>query len=391
MWRAPFTGRMTDLVFTFSYVSWQAASERGWFMPEDRLARALVTEPRIDRLLISDLMRSMPAKLARDVVARVRGVTAPFPSGPSRRLLRPVRLRRDYPTSIEGVESACAVYDRRLERAAREMGMREPAVITGNPLMAGFAALKWAGSVTFYAHDDWLAYPLHRRWWPAYEESFARVRGAGRRVCAVSSAAMERINPSGPAIVIPNGIDPHEWIAPSGHAPSWADDLRRPLLVYVGSLDERIDVPALSSLARDMPEATLLLVGPLLDADHLEPLRGIENVEIRGSLGRGAVAALIRSADVGLVPHVSSPLTRAMSPLKLYEYLAGGLPVVAADLPPMHGVAADVQLVHPGGDYAAAVRVALRSGRSSEQQRESFIELNSWSRRIEQLLDLALA
>lgn len=161
--------------------------------------------------------------------------------------------------------------------------------------------------------------------------------------------------------------------------------------MYVGSLDERIDVGALGSLAREMPQATVLLVGPLLDGDHLEPLRGLQNVEIREPLGRDAVAALIRTADVGLIPHVSSPLTRAMSPLKLYEYLAGGLPVVAADLPPVHGVGADVGMVEPGGDYAPAVREALRRGRASERQRETFIESNSWSRRIELLLDLALA
>ncbi len=382
---------MSDLVFTFSYVSWQAASDRGWFMPEDRLARALVSEARIERLLVSDLMRSLPAKLARDLSTRARGERAAFPSSPARRLLQPVRLRRDYPTSVAGVESACASYDRRLERAAREMGMTEPAVITGNPLMAGFAPFEWARSVTFYAHDDWLAYPLHRRWWPVYEESFARVRAAERRVCAVSSAAMERINPAGPAVVIPNGIDPVEWVGPPGAAPSWAADLTKPVLLYVGSLDERIDVPALVSLAREMPQATLLLVGPLLDGEHLQPLRALENVEIREPIGRDSVAALIRSADVGLIPHVSSPLTRAMSPLKLYEYLAGGLPVAAADLPPVHGVGAGVQLVEPGGDYAPAVREALRSGRASEEQREAFITSNSWSRRIEQILDLALA
>jgi teichuronic acid biosynthesis glycosyltransferase TuaH len=382
---------MQDLVFTFSYVSWQAAAARGWFATEDRLARALVSESRIDRLLVSDLVRSLPAKLARDAVARARGSAVPFSSDASRRLMRPTRLRRDYPTSISGVERACARYDRQLERAARAMGLREPAVITVNPLMAGFATFRWAGPVTFFAHDDWLAYPLHRRWWPAYAESFARVRASGRRVSAVSEAAMERIDPSGPAAVIPNGIDPQEWRGPCAPAPDWARGLGRPLLLYVGSLDERIDVAAVAALAGGLPEATLLLVGPLLDPDHLAPLSEFGNVEFREPLDRSAVAALIRSADVGLIPHVSSPLTRAMSPLKLYEYLAGGLPVVAADLPPVRGVGAGVQLVNPGGDYAPPVRRALQEGHAPEARREAFIASNSWETRIEQVLDLALA
>jgi len=382
---------MADVVFTFSYVSWEAAAARGWFSPEDRLASALLSEPRVARLLVSDLMRSLPAKLLRDALARVRGDAHPFPGDDRHRLLRPVRLRREYPTSIEGVQRACARYDRLLERAAGRMGMRSPAVITANPLMAGFAAFAWAGPVTFLAIDDWLAYPPHRRWWPAYEESFARLRAGGRRVAAVSPAALARIDPSGPAAVIPNGVDPQEWAGGGAGAPPWADGLARPLLLYVGSLDRRIDVEAVAALAREFSEGTVLLVGPLLDPGHLAPLRAIANVQIREPLGRGPVTALIRSADVGLIPHVSSPLTRAMSPLKLYEYLAAGLPVVASDLPPLHGVAPDVRLVEPGGDHAAAVHDALAAGPAQEPARQAFLAENSWSRRIEQLLEVALS
>src|ERR1700727_1886892 len=144
-----------DVVFTYSYVSWQAAAERGWFMPEDRLAKALVSHERIGRLLVSDLMRSLPAKLLRDGIGAVRRDRFPFPSGPTRQLLRPVRLRREYPASIAAATRACAAYDRALERRAKRMGMREPLLITANPLMAGLAEFAWAGSVTFFAHDDW--------------------------------------------------------------------------------------------------------------------------------------------------------------------------------------------------------------------------------------------
>lgn len=379
-----------DVVFTFSYVSWQAAAQRGWFMPEDRLARALVSHERVGRLLVSDLMRSLPAKLLRDLASRRAGRGVAFPTSASTQLMRPVRLRRDYPTAIASVERACAAYDRALERRARRMGLDKPTVITANPLMAGFAKFDWAGPVTFFATDDWLAYPLHRRWWPAYEESFARVRARGRRVCAVTPAALERIAPTGPCMVVPNGLDPEEWRGAPVAPPDWAVNARRPLLVYVGSLDSRLDVSALLTLARELPEATIALVGPLLDGRHLDPLRMAANVEIHPPLGREEITGLVRAADAGLIPHVSSPLTRAMSPLKLYEYLAAGLPVVATDLPPVRGVHANTVLVPAGGDYAAAARRALALGHSGEPAREAFITANSWRARQDALLDLAL-
>ncbi len=387
----PAPSRGGDVVFTFSYVSWQAAAQRGWFMPEDRLAAALASDPRVGRVLIADMMRSLPVRLLRDAACAVSRRAHPFPGSDSAQLLRPVRLRREYPASPRAVERAVRRYEHAIERHAARMGMRHPTVITANPLLAGFGRFGWAGPVTFFATDDWLAYEPHRRWWRAYEESFRRVHETGRRVCAVSPAALERINPTGPALVVPNGLDPAEWQGVPAAPPAWSATSGRPLLLYVGSLDDRLDVAALSELARAMPSATVALVGPLLDAAHLRPLSALANVEIHPPLGRPQIAALIRVADAGLIPHVSSPLTRAMSPLKLYEYLAGGLPVVAADLPGVRGVHNGVVLVRPGTSYLEATRAALARGRATERERLAFIEANSWRARQETLLDLALA
>jgi glycosyltransferase involved in cell wall biosynthesis len=380
-----------DVVFTFSFVTWQAAARRGWFMPEDRLARALVSHHRVRRVLVCDLMRSLPIKLARDLLTPAHE-RVDFPTGERARLVQPVRLRRRDPTSLGGVRRMAAAYDRVLARAVARGGLREPAVITAHPLLAGFAECAWARAVTYYAIDDWGAHPSLRRWWPAYRESFAAVRVRRRRVAAVSRTLLDRLAPTGPGIVIPNGLLASEWIG-DPTPPAWQRDLLRPLLLYVGTLDARLDVGALVAIARARPEATVVLVGALADAQHLAPLRAEPNVEIHSQLSRAAVTGLIRVADVGLIPHVRSPLTEAMSPLKLYEYLAGGLPVVAVDLPPLRGVDPRVLLVGGGaGDgYQAAVDAALALGPAPENERLTFVQTNSWDARHERLLDLALA
>ena len=380
-------GADRDVVFTFSYVTWQAAARRGWFMPEDRLARALVSHGRVRRVLVCDLMRSLPVKLVRDLATR--GGEA-FPAGERARLLQPVRLRRHDPTSLGGVQRAAAAYERALSNEVRRMGLVDPVVITAHPMLAGFLECPWARALTFYATDDWSAYPAHRRWWPAYRESFARVARSGRRVAAVSAPVLERLAPTGPNAVIPNGLEPAEWIG-DPVPPGWLGGLRRPLLLYAGSLDARLDVVGLVEIARALPHATILLVGPLCDPQHLLPLRAVPNIEIRPALSRAAVTGLIRVADVGLIPHVRSPLTEAMSPLKLYEYLAGGLPVVAANLRPVRGVDPRVTLVDDGAAYPDAVRAALELGRAAEDERLTFVQTNSWSARHDRLLDLALA
>lgn len=380
-----------DVVFVFSYVTWQAAARRGWFMPEDRLARALVTHPRVRRVLVCEHMRSLPIRLARDLAELPLGrERTEFPASERAQLLRPARLRRRDPVSLRGVARMAGAWDRALARAVTRMGMREPVAIVNHPLLAGFGELRWARAVTFYASDDWAAYPPHRRWWPAYQESFAALRVRRRRVVSVSQTLRERLAPTGPSAVVPNGLEPSEWIG-DPTPPAWQRDMLRPLLLYVGSLDARLDVPGVAAIARALPQATVVLAGPLLDPAHLSPLRAEPNVEIHPALPRAAVAGLIRVADVGLIPHVRSALTEAMSPLKLYEYLAGGLPVVGADLAPLRGVDPRVLLVGDSAGYPAAIGRALALGPAPEDERLTFVQTNSWAARHERLLDLALA
>ncbi len=95
----------------------------------------------------------------------------------------------------------------------------------------------------------------------------------------------------------------------------------------------------------------MVLVGALADPAHLEPLRALPNVHLRPPVPRAEIAALIAAADACLVPHVRTQADVAMSPLKLYEYVAAGRPVAAVDLPPMRGISPRVVLVGEGGDY----------------------------------------
>ena len=299
--------------------------------------RSLILSDRIGRLLICNHARSLPIKLIRDLTGSDR---APFPSDERTSLIQPVRLRRLDPSSIRGVTREFASYDRAIERAARRHGLRNPVVITGHPLVAGFAPLRWARSVTWYAIDDWSEHPAYSRWRDAYLESYKRVRERGVRVATVSSALLQRLDPTGPGAVVPNGLEPAEWEGPAGSV-DWVRGVVRPLLVYVGALDSRLDIGWLRELARNQPSATIALVGPLIEPAHFEPLHECRNVRLLPPVGRPELTAIVRAADAGLLPHVVSRLTEAMSPLKLLEYLAAGLPVAATDLSPIR------ELAHP--------------------------------------------
>jgi glycosyltransferase involved in cell wall biosynthesis len=384
--RASKDGARSDVICALAAVTWADTRRRRVF-PSDRFTQALLEEPKVGRVLIADPYRSLPIRFARAVVGQS---FERFPETSEHSLHQPMRLRRVDPRGTKVLERSYRAYDRRLRGAATRAGLERPTVITMNPLLAGFAPLRWAHSVTFYAEDDWSVAACFGRWRAGIEEAYRRIRVNRVRVCAVSEPIIDRIAPEGPCAVVPNGIEPQEWLTPR-KAPDWFVGLRRPRILYLGTLDDRIDVASVTGAAERFPDGTVALVGRLADPGRFSALLNLPNVHLYEHVSRSDLLGLTRAADVGIVPHVRSPLTETMSPLKLYEYLAAGLPVSAIDLPPISAVDPGIVLVPQGGDFGASVAAALEHGRTAEEKRLAFIAANAWQRRHNDVLRLALA
>jgi len=269
------------------------------------------------------------------------------------------------------------------------LGLERPAVITTNPYFAAFAPFEWASSVTYYAWDDWSALASLERWWGDLETAYRAMAARGTRICAVSQTLLDRIAPTGPGVVVPNGIVASEW-QPPWDSPAWFKALPGPRLLYVGALHERLNTDIVRDIAKSFPNASIAFVGPVINAEVVKKLENISNIHIHPPLPHAAVAGLMHSADVCLMPHHRNALTESMSPLKVYEYCATGRPVVATDLPPVRNVHRNVHLVPDGASFAGAIERALAAGPMSEDERRAFVEQNSWRGRHEEILDFAL-
>jgi glycosyltransferase involved in cell wall biosynthesis len=203
-------------------------------------------------------------------------------------------------------------------------------------------------------------------------------------VIAVSQILLDRIAPTGRGIVIPNGVDPDLWLG--DHDLPVEEPRARPVVFYAGTVDARLDVEALAALS-----AAGLLVdvaGPVRDERVRTALSALPGARLLGARGRSEVVARARAADVCLMAHRRTELTEAMSPLKVFEYLASGTPVVATRLPGSFVDSDRITWVAPGGDYVAAVRAAAVMGKISDLDRRQLVHQLSWRVRHELLVRL---
>jgi glycosyltransferase involved in cell wall biosynthesis len=380
--------RTTDVVFSFSWETYSDAVHRGMHRPPDRLLTHLLADQRVGKLLMANPYRSGPVRVARQLVGiRDRA----FPATSEHTLYAPVRMRREDPTDVPTLARGYRRYDAKLAAVVTERGLTSPAVITAHPLAAGFCAFDWAGPITFYARDDWAELPSRRPYWPAIRAAYRALAESERAVVAVSEPILDRIGPRGPSAVVPNGVDVAEWSGERPAAPAWLQAIPGPRAIYVGTVDSRLDVEGIRVLAAARPELQVILLGHLTEPDYLRPVTGLPNIHLHGNVPRTELVAAIRNCDVALLAHRSNLLTQAMSPLKIYEYVAAGCPVLSVDLAPCRGISARVLLADSVFDFVDLLDRALALGPAPEQERLDFVHENSWVARHEQILRLALS
>jgi glycosyltransferase involved in cell wall biosynthesis len=165
--------------------------------------------------------------------------------------------------------------------------------------------------------------------------------------------------------------------------------LPEPRLVFTGAVSEaKLDFDLLASIARARPSWSIALVGPVGLGDpstDVSALADLPNVHLLGTRAYADLPAVLRGAAAGLIPYRSSQLTASIFPMKVYEYLAAGLPVVASPLPALEGVQ-DVVVADGLDATLAALDAALAGdGEQTRRARSARAAEHSWDARLAEI------
>jgi glycosyltransferase involved in cell wall biosynthesis len=158
--------------------------------------------------------------------------------------------------------------------------------------------------------------------------------------------------------------------------------LPRPIIGYVGVVGEWVDLDRVAALARARPGASIVIIGPSLISHG--PLTHLPNVYWLGERDHATLPGYLRLFDVGLIPFRHVPLTRNANPIKLYEYLAAGVPVISTGLPSVRAVSGAVWIADDAASMVRCCDEALRHNAAPERTRRSgLMKAESWEARLE--------
>ncbi len=238
--------------------------------------------------------------------------------------------------------------------------------------------LKESGSqIVFDIIDDWSDQALGGDW---YDETFERgIIADADAVVASASDLIDRAVTAGreDAALVPNAVNAAVFTGENQERPADLPD--GPIIGYHGSLyGNWIDWDAIAAVANADPTATVVLIGEARNVPGDLP----PNVALLGLKAQGDLPAYLSAFDVGIVPFTISPTTHAVSPLKVYEYLASGVPVAAPPLRALDGL----EGVHTDRDLVAAVTAARHAPRPDPM---AALRDHSWGARLSVLFESA--
>jgi glycosyltransferase involved in cell wall biosynthesis len=190
------------------------------------------------------------------------------------------------------------------------------------------------------------------------------------------------------ALLLPNACEPAHFM-PDAARPVPPDmgailGAGRPVAGYYGALASWFDYALIGEVARARPDWSFVLIGPDYDGSARR-LPAAPNVHYLGLKAYDELPAYLEAFDVAIIPFVVNDITRATSPVKLFEYLAGDRPVVATPIDEAHQYAS-VRVAEGPADFAAALDAARAAAASERALRAQERDANTWAARAAALL-----
>lgn len=185
---------------------------------------------------------------------------------------------------------------------------------------------------------------------------------------------------------LPNGVDFDHFAGEVKSMPEKYRAIPKPIAIYVGSIDDRIDYHLIHYLANHLQQVSFVFIGPGRGVSRLP--RG-KNIYYLGYQSYDDLPSYLHHSDLGIMPfglESSAELVHHTHPLKMYQYFACGLPVVSVAWDELKRLKAPVLLSDSYEQFAAHIRECL----SGSFDKESFVRYASehdWKKSFELLVN----
>lgn len=194
-----------------------------------------------------------------------------------------------------------------------------------------------------------------------------------------------------PVFHLPNGVKPTRFTETNGTNYEKNGTNEKKIAGWVGNVNDTLNFSWIEHTIKENPDVEFLFVGPI--SSNIEDRVGnitdrFSNVQFLGPKKHTSVPAIMADFDIGLIPDRTTELAEYKDTMKLYEYLACGIPIVTSNVPPAEKFEEYVYIPETKEEFARSVGEAADGLDASKAKTlRDLAESNSWGSRIDFLLE----
>lgn len=195
--------------------------------------------------------------------------------------------------------------------------------------------------------------------------------------------------------LIPNGAEVEHFrkvLSKDTVIPDEITHIKHPIVGFLGSISYWIDISLIQQIALSHPEWSILMVGPI--RTDVSKIENMPNVHFLGRKDYQSLPGYVKAFDVCINPYVMDGVAEGCSPLKLYEYLATGKPIVSVDMPEARKFSDLIKITKSKEEFISGIEFSLKENGNLTEARLKEAEKHSWNQRfhaeqliIQELLD----
>jgi glycosyltransferase involved in cell wall biosynthesis len=272
---------------------------------------------------------------------------------------------------------------RHYQRLASRYEIHDPVVVTVFPSGVDFVRAVRAKAKIYYCYDEFLEYPgFNPTDWRRMEEDLLDAVDA----IVTTSKDLERKNTTSRSLLyLPHGVDfEHFSRSPAEMPPQpQMEKIRRPIVGFFGLISTWVDLELVVRLSKAYPDVSFVLIGKA--EVNVDLLRACPNVQCLNAVPYSQLPEYARYFDIGLIPFRINKLTVAVNPLKLMEYFALGLPVLASRLPELEAIDGPLWLAATAEEFCDHLTSLLRTYGTHNNSAREVARRNGWDQRTRDL------
>jgi polysaccharide pyruvyl transferase CsaB len=187
---------------------------------------------------------------------------------------------------------------------------------------------RWGWRIIYDCMDEWDTFPLIKQ--PLIQMEKELVRCADLLVVTAKKLYDKWHSYGTPIVLSRNGVD-FDFFQKNLGENDLLKDLKGPVIGYYGAIADWFDLALVHYVAEQRPQYQFVFLGGIFDVD-VSQLQLLPNVHLLGQQPYELMPKYLFDFDVCMIPFKINAVTQATDPVKLYEYLSAGKPVVSVDL-----------------------------------------------------------